>query len=207
MKTFKLYLIRHGLTQGNLNGRYVGAQTDEPLCEAGANQLRQMQGLYVYPRVGLVFTSPLKRAVESADILFPQVQKRYEIEDLREYNFGEFEGKTVAELANKPAYKKWLNPENNYLPAGAESPQAFNSRCAHALMGMVEFLIKGNISEAACVTHGGVIMAMLAQKGLPRQPLLNWQCEVGRGFSVQASAAMFMRDNMVEVTGSIPSGS
>ena len=33
MKTFKLHLIRHGLTSGNLQGLYIGSGTDIPLCD------------------------------------------------------------------------------------------------------------------------------------------------------------------------------
>ena len=35
MKTFKLHLIRHGLTSGNLQGLYIGSGTDIPLCDEG----------------------------------------------------------------------------------------------------------------------------------------------------------------------------
>ena len=34
MKTFKLHLIRHGMTAGNLQGLYIGSGTDIPLCDA-----------------------------------------------------------------------------------------------------------------------------------------------------------------------------
>ena len=33
MKTFKLHLIRHGMTAGNLQGLYIGSGTDLPLCD------------------------------------------------------------------------------------------------------------------------------------------------------------------------------
>ena len=39
MKTFKLHLIRHGLTSGNLQGLYIGSGTDIPLCDEGRAQL------------------------------------------------------------------------------------------------------------------------------------------------------------------------
>ena len=35
MKTFKLHLIRHGVTAGNLQGLYIGSGTDIPLCDEG----------------------------------------------------------------------------------------------------------------------------------------------------------------------------
>ena len=36
MKNYRLYLVRHGVTQGNLDGIYMGSGTDQPLCAQGA---------------------------------------------------------------------------------------------------------------------------------------------------------------------------
>ena len=62
MKNYRLYLVRHGITQGNLRGIYMGSGTDEPLCEQGIAQLRELRGDFPFPRVAKVFSSPLKRA-------------------------------------------------------------------------------------------------------------------------------------------------
>ena len=61
MVYFKLHLIRHGLTAGNLEGRYIGAGTDLPLCDEGRAQLAALKRDFTYPPVELVFTSPLLR--------------------------------------------------------------------------------------------------------------------------------------------------
>ena len=42
MKTFKLHLIRHGITAGNLQGLYIGSGTDIPLCDEGRAQLADL---------------------------------------------------------------------------------------------------------------------------------------------------------------------
>ena len=52
-------LIRHGQTQGNLERRYIGCRTDEPLCAAGREALRVCR----YPAVSRVFASPMRRCV------------------------------------------------------------------------------------------------------------------------------------------------
>ncbi len=49
MKNYRLYLVRHGITPGNLQRRYVGGGTDEPLCEQGLAQLRALAAQYRYP--------------------------------------------------------------------------------------------------------------------------------------------------------------
>ena len=67
----KLWLIRHGKTEGNKLSRYIGT-TDEPLCQEGTEFLHKMD----YPKVQAVYVSPLKRCVQTAEILFPGGESR-----------------------------------------------------------------------------------------------------------------------------------
>ena len=48
MKSYKIHLIRNGLTEGNLNGLYIG-RTDEPLCPQGLAGLMDLKNNYGYP--------------------------------------------------------------------------------------------------------------------------------------------------------------
>ena len=59
MKTFKLHLIRHGVTAGNLQGLYIGSGTDIPLCDEGRAQLAELKERFEYPQVDTVFSSPI----------------------------------------------------------------------------------------------------------------------------------------------------
>ena len=65
MKTLRLHILRHGLTQGNLDGLYVG-HTDMPLCEKGKAQLEEMKQQYRYPDTQFIFSSPLQRCLQTA---------------------------------------------------------------------------------------------------------------------------------------------
>lgn len=206
MKTFKLHLIRHGITQGNLDGVYVGGGLDVPLCQQGEDELREMMQRFTYPGVGAVFCSPMLRATQSAEILFPDMEEKIILEDLRENVFGEFEGRKVNELVNDPKFSTWLDPESGFVPEGGESGQAFAARTASVLGEMLLHMMDKRIYEAACVTHGGVIMSMLGQKAIPRKPPLQWMTDNGAGFTVQTSAAMLMRDDAVEAIAIIPEG-
>ena len=80
----KLWLIRHGKTEGNKLSRYIGT-TDEPLCQEGTEFLHKMD----YPKVQAVYVSPLKRCVQTAEILFPG-EPVHIIEELAECDFGSF---------------------------------------------------------------------------------------------------------------------
>ena len=70
----EIYLIRHGKTAGNGEGRYIGT-TDEPLCSAGIEELntRWQAGL---PEAEIVYTSDLIRTRQTAVLLFPDAEKR-----------------------------------------------------------------------------------------------------------------------------------
>ena len=56
MKNYRLYLVRHGVTQGNLDGIYMGSGTDQPLCAQGAAQLRALAARFPYPKAETVFS-------------------------------------------------------------------------------------------------------------------------------------------------------
>ena len=173
MKTFKLHLIRHGMTAGNLQGLYIGSGTDLPLCDEGRAQLAELKERFVYPQVDTVFSSPLLRAVETANILFPGAAHQFTVHDLREAGFGKFEGRPVKDLVHDEDFKKWITPGSGYLPEGAEPTEQFHARCADSLMKLFEYMIRMDVTEAACVTHGGVIMSMLSQRAVPtRRPEL-----------------------------------
>ncbi len=107
MKTYTIYLFRHGLTKGNLNAQYIG-HTDLPLTTDSISALRSIKARHHYPEVQAVFVSPLKRCIESADIMFPK-NNPLVINDLIEYDFGEFEGCTAEDLKDNEDFKRHGN--------------------------------------------------------------------------------------------------
>jgi len=205
MKTFKLYLLRHGLTEANLKGIYAGSGTDLPLSDEGAAQLDRLAEDFEYPPAPTVFVSPLLRARQTADILYPRA-RQIGIEDLREIHLGEFEGKTVEQLQADPAYHQWLDPKQQLTPPGGESGAAFARRAGAVLEKLCEYMIRSETQEAAVVTHGGLIMTALAMHAVPRRAPQQWACDPGCGFAVQTDAAAFMRDGSVEALSIIPLG-
>ena len=82
MKNYYLYLIRHGITQGNLDGKYIG-QTDLSLCPEGKKQIEDLVAQEVYPEVEKVYSSPLARCLETAEIIYPE-QKLMVIDEICE---------------------------------------------------------------------------------------------------------------------------
>ena len=106
MLTYKIHILRHGLTQANLEGRYIG-RSDPPLCEQGRAQLRELAAGCEYPSVQRVYTSPLLRARQTAEMIYPG-QEQETVDKLRELDFGDFEGRTAAELEHYQAFRAWI---------------------------------------------------------------------------------------------------
>lgn len=205
MKTFKMYWIRHGLTRANEEGIYAGSGTDLPLSDDGLAHLDRLQQDFEYPRVPLVFVSPLLRAKQTADELFPGVHQIV-IDDLREIGLGEFEGKTVDEVQKMPRFRDWLDPKQRFTPEGGESGDAFARRAGGVFVKISEYMIRSATDEAAVVTHGGLIMTALAMHAVPKRPPDKWACDPGCGFALQTTAASFMRDQSAEALDLVPFG-
>lgn len=202
MKSYTIYLIRHGQTSENLEGRYIG-HTDVPLSDDGKEQLINMKNEMVFPYIDALFTSPLKRCKETASILYPEA-KPIEIDGFIECNFGEFEGKTAEELKKSPVFPKWLAGEKGVEPPFGESNEAFGRRVCAAFEKVADGLMKTGVTEAAIVTHGGVIMTILAAYGLPELPMHEWITANGCGFTIKINPSLWMRAKKFEVFSEFP---
>ena len=175
----KLWLIRHGMTEGNRHQRYIGV-TDEPLCEEGRNLLSNV----TYPRAQALFVSPLRRCRETARILFGDQEQRV-IELLAECDFGEFENKNYKELADNPHYQEWID-SNGTLPfPGGESKEECAARNLKGFEEVLEVLGNEGITEAALVVHGGTIMNIMETYALPKKAFYEWHVGNGCGYEVE----------------------
>lgn len=205
MKSYRIHLIRHGITQGNLDGLYIGA-TDMPLCDYGRRQLEELKEKFDYPYAEVFFTSPLRRCKETLGILYPGVHM-LEAADLRECSFGEWEGKDAKLLAKEyPDFSQWMASGGISAPPGGESGVAFQARVCKAFASIVDGLLKSGTTDAAVVAHGGTIMAILAAFGVPQASFYDWMTGNGRGYSLRVNARMWMTDQKLEVYAKIPAG-
>lgn len=158
----KLTFIRHGKTQGNIEHRYVG-RTDESLCEEGRKAAESKQEYYgLFERADAVFVSPMRRCVETMQMFYNKnsAVPVYEIEDFREYDFGEYEMKNHEELMEYDSYRKWLESNGEYdMPAG-EGLACFKKRVVAAFDKSIEICEKNGFENVIYVVHGGTIMSI-----------------------------------------------
>lgn len=202
MKSYTIHFIRNALTDENLEGRYIG-HTNVALSDEGKVQLAQMREELVYPPVDAVFTSPLKRCTETAAILYPESTPLV-IEGLIEYNFGEFENKTAEQLEKYEEFPRWLAGEKGVKPPYGESNEDFTKRVCDTFEKIAEGLMKTGTTSAAIVTHGGVIMTILALYGIPEYPMHEWLTPNGCGFTVKLNPSLWMRAKKFEVFSEFP---
>ncbi len=202
MKTCNITLLRHGLCQGEAEGRYIG-HTPAPLTEEGRLQLRQMRNDLLYPQAQALFTSPLRRCVETAQILYPEL-KPIELTDFKEYFFGEFENKTPDELQNHPIFARWIAGEQGLVPPFAENLEAFQNRIYDTFIKLADGMLKSGTKDCVVVTHGGVIMALLAAFGLPEAPMHEWLTPGGCGYTLRIEASVWLRGRKCEVMAMAP---
>lgn len=183
----KLILIRHGMTQGNKEKRYIGT-TDESLSNEGVSFLRESMKQGVYPFADRLFVSPMKRCMETAQLLYPALSPTV-VQDFRECSFGRFEGKNYEELADDKEYLRWLG-SNGTLPfPEGEAVETFKKRCVKAFRQCI--LDMGAFSEtdgsAAMIMHGGTIMAIMECYALPKKGYYEYQVTNGSGYTAEYS--------------------
>ncbi len=170
------YFLRHGATKGNLEKRYVGA-TDEGLLPESRQALLDMNR----PDVARVFISPLRRCVETAEILFPGVPREI-VPDFREMDFGEFEYRNYQELKELPGYQAWLDSAGRIPFPGGESRRDFSGRVVRAFDRIALFAPDFG-GDAAIVAHGGTLMAIFEARALPKQDFYTYQVPAGHGYA------------------------
>lgn len=177
----ELILIRHGTTPGNLEHRFIGV-TDHPLAPEGVTLARETA--LRLPKVEHVYRSPLLRCKQTAELLWPGTAETV-IPELRETDFGCFEGKNHEELKDDPVYIQYINGgDYSKLPVG-ESPEAAAARAVEGLKKLVADAKERGLSRAGVVAHAGTIMGLLWSCGVPaRAGYYDWMCGNCGGYRV-----------------------
>ena len=153
----EVVLVRHGETEWSLSGQHTGT-TDIPLTDAGREQARATGAALAGREFALVLTSPLGRARETAELaaLGENAQVR---EDLREWDYGEYEALTTADIrAGRPGWDLWRDG----CPGGEMAAQV------GARVDRVIAEARAAAGDVALFAHGHVLRVLGARwLGLP----------------------------------------
>jgi broad specificity phosphatase PhoE len=161
----RVVLVRHCEPDESMRGRLYGA-LDIPLSAAGYEQARAIAGALEGIRLDAVFSSPLRRALETAAPLARARGLEPVVHDgLRELSFGEVEGLSYDEIARErpELFERWMSdPTGTRFPEG----ERFGDLRNRALEAAAE--IRTEHESAAIVAHGGITRAILAAAlGMP----------------------------------------
>ena len=186
-----IYLIRHGMTEGNKYQRYIGT-TDEALCPEGREEIKK----FSYGVPDEVFVSPMIRCRETAELLFPHKRLRI-IDQLTECDFGIFENKNYQELSGNREYQDWVDSGGTLPFPEGESREQFRKRTLEGFSRVVTACIREKINAAAVVVHGGTIMNIMEAYGQPERSFYDWQVKNGHGYLVQADPVLWQRNRKI----------
>lgn len=199
MRTLKIHLIRHGATDANYDGRYIGCNTDLPLAPEGLNELRLLKDDMEYPEIERLYSSPMLRCRQTGAVLYPDFEP-VTVEELKEYDFGSFENKTAAELESNPSFIPWTSGRLS-APPGGEDNSEFIKRICVGFNKIVLDMIESGLTESAVIMHGGAIMMLLGVSAVPRHKPVEWTADNGRGYSVRVTPSLYHKSGVIEVYG------
>lgn len=140
----EIVLIRHGETTWSAAHRHT-SYTDLELTAAGEQQARDLAPRLAGRRFAAVVSSPRRRALRTAQLAGLTVT---DVDaDLAEWNYGEYEGRTTAEIRqDRPGWTLW-----NHGCPGGESPDEVGARLDRVLRRAAELLADGDV---ALLAHG-----------------------------------------------------
>lgn len=156
----RLILIRHGETDYSLKGRYCGF-SNPSLNKSGIWQSKKLADRLTDIKIQKVYSSDLKRAVETAKIIFKN-NSIEQLSDFREMNFGILEGLNYNEIIKRypRLYRDWIdNPLKVKIPKG-ESLKDLSIRVKKGLSSIL-FIHQGE--TLVLVSHGGPIRIVLCE--------------------------------------------
>jgi probable phosphoglycerate mutase len=185
----RLCVVRHGETDWNSQGILQG-WTDVTLNALGRQQARAMAAQFDDTGFAAVWSSPLLRARETAEIVAPLIRlpfPRFHA-GLMERNFGIFQGVPKSELAELNPVELQLilkrNPAGHF--EGGETMDEFADRVLGAL---ADIGAAHPGQQVLAITHGWVMDVVTRHiDGLPRSAILNMKRKNGESLWVEADA-------------------
>ncbi|MFE3459345.1 histidine phosphatase family protein [Nocardiopsis aegyptia] len=162
----ELVLIRHGQTEWSRQRRHTG-RTDLPLTAEGEAQAEALRPLLAKREIGLVVTSPLARAVRTAELA--GLHDTAVDPDLAEWDYGGYEGITTAEIQrDRPGWNLW---RDGVPPGDADHPGELVEQVgerADRVLALVTAELDAGGPDVVLVAHGHVLRVLTARRlGLP----------------------------------------
>jgi broad specificity phosphatase PhoE len=175
----RLYLVRHGQSDLNLEGRFRGL-TDAPLNEVGRKEAAGAAAILDGSGVSVIYTSPVPRALQTAEILAGSIDAAVEREEgFTDVDYGEWQGMTVGEVEQRfgsSMLNSWKRDPEGFTFPGGDSMRSVQSRLGPALTRVVA----NRGGDVAVVSHLAVLkLCFLIIMELPTDYF--WKIDVYNG--------------------------
>jgi broad specificity phosphatase PhoE len=154
-----LVLVRHGETDWNRENRFQG-HADPPLNENGRAQARKLAGELRTERFAALYTSPLRRALETAELLAAELRLQAREEtSLKEVDVGSWSGltRTDVEARFPDGFARWLEYGH-----GWDDGESYEELGDRVVAGLLSIGARHTGTAVMAVTHGGPIRSALA---------------------------------------------
>ena len=196
--------IRHGTTQANEAGRWIG-RTDDPITQQAVLELKRLSAAYPYPKADMIYRSPLIRCRQTMEALYPG-KDAVVLNELVEIDFGNFEGayapNAVKKLGEKPIREKELDFA---FPNGESFRDCFN-RAVTAMDQIVSSAQNMGHHSVAVMAHAMWIATFLQHCLSPGMRTEQLFCPNGMGISVEIDPAEWFHDRVAHFIHYIPQG-
>jgi broad specificity phosphatase PhoE len=155
----KLYLIRHGQTDWNVEGRVMGRQ-EIPLNKQGLEQSKKLATWFREKKIGKLYSSPVKRAFDTACFIEKTTKiKTIKDERITEVNFGQWDGKIYGDLKKEPGFKIYYDYfDANVIPGGEKYTDV-----EKRVIDFYNEQISGNACDVAMVSHADPIKIIVCR--------------------------------------------
>ena len=153
-------MVRHGETDWNRERRFQG-HADVPLNASGRAQVAALAEQLVGQRFAAAYTSPLRRATESAEILGVRLGLVAVPSDaLKEVDVGSWSGLTAPEIERRypDGYSRWID----WRVEGWHDGEQYEDFSRRVVGGLLEIAARHPDEQVLAVTHGGPIRSALA---------------------------------------------
>lgn len=160
MATKKIYIVRHGQTDYNLNGVVQGSGIDAPINENGKNQAAAFYNANCHIKFDKVYYTGLQRTKQSIAQFLETGIPSEAIPDLNEISWGKYEGVPMTHDENQyylSMLKKWSEGDLDHAIAGGESPNMVYKRLRK---GLDHILVQGYENVLICM-HGRAMRIMM----------------------------------------------
>jgi len=144
-----IYLVRHGQTVWNEEGRLCGS-SDVPLSDEGLAQARKLAARLKDIGIAAIYSSPLLRARQTAEAIAAHHRVEVKIEpDLREIDYGDWEGLKVADVLEQfPELEKLRREEPMKFAAPNGEPMR---QFAERVISAIQRVVASHADETICV--------------------------------------------------------